>query len=92
MPMHDNKKVALLIVNALKKEKDPSEDEYKDESREDSSDDSSDDSKMDTEIAMEKFMRAIKESDAKMAAEALQEFNDMCSGGSEYVSSKPEED
>ena len=88
--MHDNKKVALLIVNALKGgfKKDPSEDGHKDGYE----DDSSDDSKMDTEIAMEKFMRAIKESDAKMAAEALQEFNDMCSGGSEYVSSMPEED
>ena len=84
--MHDAKKVAAMIVRGMddyEKSNETAEQEVK--KPEEKKDEYK--STTDVESAMAKFIEAVHEKDAAKAADALMEFQDMCSGA-EYISSE----
>lgn len=91
--MHDQKKVAMMIIRGLKdfdqsKESDPTKEQ---EIKTESEHKESDDYRMGPESAMEKFMKAIKSDDCKAACKAMYEFMEMAEG-TEYVGNSMHED
>lgn len=90
--MHDQKKIAMLIVRGLAdfnkdKEYDPTKDQAMktpDEHKE------SDDHRVGPELAMQKFIDAVHDKDCKKACKAMREFQEM-SEGTEYFDSAPED-
>ena len=79
--MHDQKKIAMLIVRGLadfnNKESDPTKEQETKTPKENAE---SDDSRMGIEVAMEKFINAVHDRDVKAAVQSFCEIGELSEG------------